>query len=62
MVPVGHTLICGAMSGLTDEMTRAAARRFEMHSKLWANIQEQDPEFAALCDLIEAIPDYKFTP
>lgn len=62
MVPVGHTLIGGAMSGITDEMTRAAARRFEMHSKLWAKVQAEAPEFAALCDIVEPIPEYKFLP
>lgn len=62
MVPVGYALIGGALSGITDEMTRAAGRRLEMHSKLWAHVQDKAPEFAALCDIVDPIPDYKFTP
>jgi hypothetical protein len=52
MVPVGYSLIGGALSGITDEMTRASKRRLEMHSKLWTKIQAENPEFAALCDIV----------
>ena len=63
MVPVSHMLILGSAFAHFDfEKTREAmARRFEMHSKLWEKIQAETPEFAALCDIVEPIPPYKFT-
>ena len=62
MVPVGHTLILGgAFAHLDTEKVSAMARCFEMHSKLWAKVQAENPEFAALCDIVDPIPEYKFT-
>lgn len=64
MVPVGHTVIMGSQAALrgygAEKLQQAMARRFEMHSKLWAKVQAEAPEFAALCDIVEPIPEYKF--
>ena len=53
MVPVGHVLIGGALSGITDEHVAEAARNIEMSPALWERVQRVAPEFAALCDIVE---------
>jgi hypothetical protein len=64
MVPVGYSLVIGANAALRghdfEKTQRAMARRIEMHSKLWEKVQDELPEFAALCDIVES-PTYKFT-
>lgn len=63
MVPVSRSLILGsAFAHIDYEKTREAMGRcMEMHSRLWAKLQETNPDFADLCDIVELIPDFKFT-